>query len=76
MVDYPTNGGSVPGGTPSAQIDPNEMAANAREYAADAAESFNELVARGKEVVVRYPLLTVAGAVAAGYLFAKFVARR
>lgn len=71
-MDYPTNGTGASGPTP----DMNEMAANAKEYAADAAESLNAMVERGKEIVVRYPLLTVAGAVAAGWLFAKFVARR
>ena len=78
-MDYPTNGpgqGGPTNGTSNPTMDANEVATNVREYAEDAAESLNMMMERGKEMVVRYPILSVAGAVAAGYLFARFVARR
>lgn len=77
-MDYPNNGpGQGAGnGASNPSMDASEAAANVREYAEDAAESFNAMMERGKDMVVRYPILSVAGAVAAGYLFARFVARR
>jgi hypothetical protein len=76
-MDYPINGGPGESGRGSAgTMDANDVAAGVREYAQDAAENLNEMVTRGKELVVRYPILSVAGAVAAGWLFARFVAKR
>ena len=49
---------------------------NVREYAQDAMENLQDVVARGRELVLRYPAMSVAGAVAAGWLFARLVARR
>jgi hypothetical protein len=75
-MDYPINGGAGDQGRSSASMDANDVAAGVREYAQDAAENLNEMMAKGRELVVRYPVLSVAGAVAAGWLFAKFVAKR
>lgn len=76
-MDYPINGGAgEPGRGPAGTIDANDVAAGVRDYAQDAAENLDEMLTRGRELVVRYPILSVAGAVAAGWLFARFVAKR
>jgi hypothetical protein len=49
---------------------------NVREYAQDAIENIQDVVARGRELVLRYPAMSVAGAVAAGWLFARLIARK
>lgn len=77
-MDYPTNGmGTNGAGAGSASpTDVNEAADGAREFAQNAVQNLNFAVKRGQEMVLRYPVLSVAGAVAVGYFFAKFVARR
>lgn len=75
-MDYPTNGPGEPGRGPASTIDSNDVATGVREYAQEAAENLTEMVTRGRDLVVRYPMLSVAGAVAAGWLFARFVAKR
>lgn len=73
-MDYPTNGGSNGvGSNPSEMM--NDATEGVREYAQDAVENLNEAMKRGRDLVMRYPVLSVAGAVAAGYLFAKFARR-
>jgi hypothetical protein len=47
-----------------------------RDFADEAKDKAENLLQRGKELVTRYPAYSVAGAVAAGWLFAKFVSRR
>lgn len=77
-MDYPTNGPGPDGASAGSAsgMDINERTEGVREYAQDVVENLNEAVKRGREMVLRYPALSVAGAVAAGYLFAKLVARR
>ena len=78
-MDYPTNGpGNSAGSANGAPKNMNETDAveKMRGYAEDATASINDVVAKGREMILRYPVLSVAGVVAAGYLFAKFVARR
>ena len=76
MVDFPTNGtngGATAGGTTSSA---QQQAQNIREYAEDAQENLEQALERAKAFVLKYPMASVAGAVAAGFFFARFVARR
>ena len=77
-MDYPSNGPGTNGSSAGSAFPTgvNEVAEGVQNYAQDAVENLNEVVKRGKEMVLRYPVLSMAGAIAAGYLFAKFVARR
>lgn len=75
-MDYPSNGSNGASTGSTMPTDVGEMAEGVREYAQDAVQNLGEAVKRGRELVLRYPVLSVAGAVAAGYLFAKFAARR
>lgn len=78
-MDYPTNGPGSEGGAknPAAgNIDDNAVAQRMREYADDATQNFQEALQKGRELVLRYPVMSVAGAIAGGYLFARFIARR
>ena len=77
-MDYPNNGPGTPAGrrTGDGQTEESERIHRVREYAEDATENFNEMVNRAREMVVRYPVASVAGAVAAGWLFARLIARR
>lgn len=76
MVDYPTNGSSGGAGAAGTTSSAQQQVNNLREYAEDAQENLNEAVERAKAFVLKYPMASVAGAVAAGFLFARFVARR
>ena len=78
-MDYPTNGGAGSSGSAkdaSRDMQDTEAAEQMREYAQSATASFNDAIRQGRELVLRYPVLSVAGAVAAGWMFARFVARR
>lgn len=77
-MDYPTNGpgSGGPNDAAAGAIDPNDVAQRMREYADDATQGLQEAFQKGREMVLRNPVLSVAGAVAAGYLFARIVARR
>lgn len=47
-----------------------------RDMAQDAFKNADVYAKRAKDLVVKYPGYSIAGAVAAGYLFAKFARRR
>lgn len=47
-----------------------------RAMASDAVRNADAYVKQGRELIARYPVYAVAGAVAAGFLFAKLVARK
>ena len=51
-------------------------AAQAREMAEEARERAEKIAADAKELILRYPAWAIGGAAAAGFLFARFVARR
>jgi len=74
-MDYPSNSANGASGSSSMPSGVSDVAENVQAYAQDAVENLNEAVKRGRELVLRYPILSVAGAVAAGYLFAKFARR-
>jgi ElaB/YqjD/DUF883 family membrane-anchored ribosome-binding protein len=74
MADYPTNGPGV-----KDVIDDSDLASrleSAREAAEEMKERAGEMISKAREAVIRNPAWSIAGAVAAGFLFARFVARR
>jgi ElaB/YqjD/DUF883 family membrane-anchored ribosome-binding protein len=51
-------------------------AAAAREMAEEVRERAQKILVDARDLVLRYPAWAIAGAAAAGFLFARFVARR
>ena len=74
-MERQTNGpGSDPSGADGAEtaLDVERL----RGMAGDVMRNADEYVKRARELVVRYPVYSVAGAVVAGFVFAKLVAKK
>lgn len=57
-------------------VDVQDRLDSMRDMAEDARQKADDFLARAKDAVVRYPTLSIAGAVAAGFVFAKLVRRK
>lgn len=70
-MEQPSNGPGSDTAGKSAQ-----MTDRVRDRAGEAMETFQDAVERGRELVLRHPLLSLAGAAATGWLVARLIARR
>jgi len=57
-------------------VDVQDRLDSMRDIAEDARRKADDFFANAKDTIVRYPTLSIAGAVAAGFLFAKLVRRK
>lgn len=75
-MDYTNDGPGAPATTNGFDLDGGIDIERIRDMAQDAFKNADVYAKRAKELVVKYPGYSVAGALAAGYLFAKFARRR